>query len=310
MDSPNVTSSLELGAGQQPSDSPVGPMIDMFGQALPHVSHSARQAKAKAPPTSATSGQPSTASSASAALTSSLASRLTAALPVNGSMEFTLTWKEADTPLGRRFSLLRASARRTEDIASTGGLPWPTPSAADATGGPGRSPKRRGGDNLRTAVLLTPWGTPRATDAKCGTTYTENCTGKDLAKDASLTAWSTPRAEERMQQNSADNGCALSRQVIGTTSESSDAPTANFAGYRLNPRFSLWLMGLPGSWIDAGLHSQRSLRASETPSVCPSPPSSSPPSTMCSPLPTLIARLRSLASEATAVADEIEKLSA
>jgi DNA (cytosine-5)-methyltransferase 1 len=35
------------------------------------------------------------------------------------------------------------------------------------------------------------WGTPRATDAKCGTQYTDNTTGKDLAKDAAA-FWNTP----------------------------------------------------------------------------------------------------------------------
>ena len=42
----------------------------------------------------------------------------------------------------------------------------PTPAAADGTGGPGTSPKRQGGMNLRTAVTLLP--TPAARDWKSG----------------------------------------------------------------------------------------------------------------------------------------------
>lgn len=38
------------------------------------------------------------------------------------------------------------------EVASEALRLWPTPSRADGTGGPGRSPKRTGGDNLRTAA--------------------------------------------------------------------------------------------------------------------------------------------------------------
>jgi hypothetical protein len=39
---------------------------------------------------------------------------------------------------------------------------------------------------------LVGWATPRATDPKCGGTYTENCQGTDLPKDATLASWPTP----------------------------------------------------------------------------------------------------------------------
>ena len=44
------------------------------------------------------------------------------------------------------------------------------------------------------------------------------------------------------------------------------AQTANIAGFQLNPRFSLWLMGFPTSWHDAGVSALRSYMEQETPS--------------------------------------------
>jgi hypothetical protein len=57
------------------------------------------------------------------------------------------------------------------------------------------SEKHTGGIDLEGAAEL--WGTPRATDAKCGTEYTENTTGKDLAKDvtAAMELWQTPAVD-------------------------------------------------------------------------------------------------------------------
>ncbi len=49
----------------------------------------------------------------------------------------------------------------------------------------------------------------------------------------------------------------------------------NTAGFQLNPRFSLWLMGFPTSWHDAGAFALRSLKERETQSIPTSPRSSS-----------------------------------
>ncbi|MEV5594028.1 DNA cytosine methyltransferase [Streptomyces sp. NPDC052496] len=54
----------------------------------------------------------------------------------------------------------------------------PTPAAADGTGGPGLSPKRKGGMNLRTAVTLLP--TPLARDWKCGASNLAERNGRPL----------------------------------------------------------------------------------------------------------------------------------
>jgi hypothetical protein len=88
----------------------------------------------------------------------------------------------------------------------------------------------RGGDRKDEKLMggLVGWTTPCQTDAKCGSQYTENITGKDLAKDATL---------------------------AGPNQQPSSAGTENSGAYRLNPFFSLNLMGYPVSWAMAGIRS-------------------------------------------------------
>lgn len=137
---------------------------------------------------------------------------------------------------------------------------WPTARANDGTG-PQECIGRTGGPSLK---QVAGWATPRATDAKCGDTYTENCEGKDLAKDASLVAWATPRAEDaesagmRHSRGVADT---LSAQA-GQDASRSNAETGRPAGFRLNPRFSLWLMGYPAAWASCGERAMQSCQKS------------------------------------------------
>jgi hypothetical protein len=63
-----------------------------------------------------------------------------------------------------------------------------------------------------------------------------------------------------------DTGIPLSQQVSGLNTSSSSAETAKPAALRLNPRFSLWLMGYPIRWHDVGALSLRLLAAQEMPS--------------------------------------------
>lgn len=108
------------------SASPDGPMIDLFGQAHAHASHSHKPGKAKAKPTKGTSGQCSAISSCSESLQSRLANKLRQRLDVNGSPEYVLTWKDWAMKSGPPICALRARARPTSDNASSG---WPTPMA-------------------------------------------------------------------------------------------------------------------------------------------------------------------------------------
>jgi hypothetical protein len=132
----------------------------LFGPGAARVNLSARQAKAAGLLTSGTYGPPSIGSLRSVALTSSLGSRLKDRLAGLGSTLFSLTWKEAVTPAGRRYSLLRASGRRTADTELTG---WPTPQA----GNPATATYNEAGntDYSRKCVELAAWPTPVAQPA-------------------------------------------------------------------------------------------------------------------------------------------------
>jgi hypothetical protein len=147
---------------------------------------------------------------------------------------FTLTWKEQATPSGLRFCLLRASARRTSD---TGCGSWPTPAAMDAKtpGDPGIILARRSktlararngnGFGMNLAQTVAWWATPAHRDYR-----TPN-----------LTAWRDRGGGKKGEQ--------LNNQVVhsGPVLNGSSAGIASTA--RLNPAFSLWLMGLPQVWL-------------------------------------------------------------
>jgi hypothetical protein len=74
-----------------------------------------------------------------------------------------------------------------------------------------------------------------------------------------------------------DTGIPLTQQVSGLTHESSPPATVKIAGFRLNPHFSLWLMGYPTNWHHAGVASLRSSREAAMQSSPKSPRSSSKP---------------------------------
>lgn len=60
--------------------------------------------------------------------------------------------KRTKMPGGPRNSITSLAVLARNEFRQANGELWPTPSKADGTGGPGRSEKRTGGDNLRTAV--------------------------------------------------------------------------------------------------------------------------------------------------------------
>jgi hypothetical protein len=122
----------------------------------------------------------------------------------------------------------------------------------------------RGGKRKGEALMggLVGWATPRATDAKCGHNYTENCEGKDLAKDASLCGWATPRAEDAESA-----GMRHSRGVADTlTAQAGQGATSCPAGTGkrgvLRPGHSRWLMGYPAAWDSCGATAMQSFRRS------------------------------------------------
>ena len=125
---PSAISLPGSAAGVTPSDSPDGPMTDLFGRAVVPVSPLVVRESLGGGVIRAIFGQRGISSSASAALQSSLVSRLRQRLDTDGSILFAMTWSEKATPSGRSVCLLRASAHRTAD---NGYGSWATPTTRD-----------------------------------------------------------------------------------------------------------------------------------------------------------------------------------
>ena len=228
----NATSSPGLVDGVTRFNSPNGQNQNPSGLALVRADLSARQAKEKGLLTSATFGPLSSGSSTSAALQSSLVNRLRASLDVNGSPEYALTWKEWPMASGVPICALRASAHRTSDSGFTG---WPTPIVNDELGSTHCYGKKVEGQErkrflkLPGAALLAGWATPTTRDHKDGTA--ESCKNVPTNK-------------------------LLGREVHTC------AEMGKSDGYRLNPAFSLWLMGFPAGLDSCGATAMQSFRRS------------------------------------------------
>ncbi|WP_329025309.1 DNA cytosine methyltransferase [Streptomyces sp. NBC_01423] len=150
----------------------------------------------------------------------------------------------------------------------------PTPAAADGTGGPGTSPKRRGGMNLRTAVTLLP--TPAARDWKSGASNLVGTNSRPLnevvvnllptlkasdgphggpnQRDASGRYYlpgQAVRLDNRwIATNGTDYGPAIQRweTVLGRPAPDPTEPGTK-GNRRLAPAFVEWMMGADEGWV-------------------------------------------------------------
>ena len=290
----NATFSPGSADGLSPCGGPDSKTPEESGLAPVPVSRFRALAKDRATPTSGTCGPLFTASSPSAVLQRSVESRLRARMDVNGSPEFALTWKTWDMPAGEPICALRASARRT---AGNGCIGWPTPQAnkntknskdpqrmkengaqtcladaahlchwstptvQDSANNAGPSQFDRNTHPLNVQATLAAWPTARANDG----TGPQECIGRTGGPSLKQVAgWATPRAEDaesagmRHSRGVADT---LTAQA-GQDASRSNAETGRPAGFRLNPRFSLWLMGYPAAWASCGERAMQSFQKS------------------------------------------------
>ncbi|MFJ7293278.1 DNA cytosine methyltransferase [Streptomyces collinus] len=157
----------------------------------------------------------------------------------------------------------------------------PTPAAADGTGGPGTSPKRQGGMNLRTAVTLLP--TPAARDWKSGASNLLGTNSRPL-NEVVVNLLPTPKASDGphggpnqrdtagnyylpgqavrlddrwVATNGTDYGPAIHRweTVLGRSAPDPTEPGTK-GNRRLSPAFVEWMMGADPGWVtgtDLGL---------------------------------------------------------
>jgi hypothetical protein len=143
---------------------------------------------------------------------------------------FSGTWPRSGTMSNGIASRLQPLTHPTSVIASglwrTGEELLPTLTKADGMGGPGRSAKRKGGDNLRTAVLLP---TLTARDWRSGKASPETMARNSRPLNETVVAELLPTLTATRRSGLQSHG---KNAILGS----------------LNPTWCEWYMGLPIGW--------------------------------------------------------------
>lgn len=276
-DSNKPISSLESEDGVTHSDLPDGQMRDLFGQVVAPVKVIPSQEKERVQVTpSVTSSPIGSGSSKSVSLQRSLANRLRERFDSGGLMQSQQTLSLRTTPSRRAYCQDLLSEPITN---GNGSGSWATPNTMDHL--PPRSEEalkrlattqrkgRRSPANLReqvdptTMALWTGWPTPTALSGGAGD-WKNNPRG-DQSGNALKTAastWPTPSTRDhkggyeggRLRNGKVSTDTLdVAAQLTGEQSSGSNAKTEKRDQYRLNPAFSLWLMGYPRSWIERAI---------------------------------------------------------
>jgi hypothetical protein len=225
--------------------------------------------------------------SKSADLQRCLENRLRQRLDANGSPEYALTWKYWTMQSGPPICALRASGHRISD-SDCGG--WPTArtcTASEATITEEAIAKcHERFPNLETVVtraFLAGWPTGKASDWK-GDRHAESAERElmrgnaDLPVIAHQSGWPTATTSDtassrdwkdtgdleksRFRKDGKERNDTVLRQAGMVLPSGTPAETESSAGYRLNPLFSLWLMGYPAEWAYSGARAMQSRRQS------------------------------------------------
>ena len=236
----NATFSQALAAGHTHCGWLVGPTINPFGQGLALVSHSASLERVEAQKTRNTYGPLFGGSSPSADLQESLVSRLRKVLPLIGSPVYAMTWKPWDIGSGESLCRLAASGRTTSGCDRGG---WPTTTVQDAENNGGPSQYDRNSLPLNTLVMLT---TPEQSGGPAGT---------ESEGESPPAGWATSRACDGEKNSRSPDGGDLQAEA-----EAFRLP--DMTGWKLNPAFSLWLMGYPAAWASCGERAMQFIRKS------------------------------------------------
>ena len=263
-DTTSATSSPELVAGPTPSSSPTGRKKGRSGPGVVRASRSPQQEALMEFSMRDTYGPIFDGLSPSAGLQQSLANKLRARMGVTGSPEYALIWKHWDMPSGEPICALRASGHRNQDKGSTG---WPTLMSVPTSEASHNSTSLQ----ERTAYKnIMGWQTPKCPSG--GGQAVRQTPGGGLRKleDQVLQAgWSTPTTRDHKDgtEKSCENvpvNKLLGREVhaSGTPPSGTNVSTERPEGFRLNPRFSLWLMGYPVEWASCGEQATQSSRKS------------------------------------------------